>query len=256
MLKAYMDESGTHDGSPVVTVGLYFGKPAWRNWTRDWNLNKRPIKVHHSVDCHNRDGEYEGWDRPTRDAYCARLLPVISRHNIMGVAIGIHMHRFNDAIKPHPELREMFGTPYTACFQWTVQTFLQMLDESSIDQRVAFFHESNDYREEAEAAFAYIDKLTWLRKKPITLTFGSKADFVPLQAADVLAYEPNHKLRDPSKPTRIPWEIINPGADADKSESRIRLMHYGKDNMSELVRLLSEYRVKLLAQGWDGEVEK
>jgi len=95
-----------------------------------------------------------------------------------------------------------------------------------------------------------------LRKKPITLTFGSKADFVPLQAADVLAYEPNHKLRDPSKPTRIPWEIINPGADADKSESRIRLMHYGKDNMSELVRLLSEYRVKLLAQGWDGEVEK
>ena len=25
--KAYMDESGTHAGSPVVTVGLYVGKP-------------------------------------------------------------------------------------------------------------------------------------------------------------------------------------------------------------------------------------
>jgi hypothetical protein len=257
VLKAYMDESGTHDGSPVVTVGLYAGVPInWRRWTKDWNRQKRPIKVFHAVDAHNRTGEFEGWSRPARNEYCAKLLPVIATHNILGVTVGIRMHQFEVAMKSHPELRKMFGTPYVACFQWTVQTFLEMMDESGIDKRVAFFHELNDYRDEAEAAFAYIKKQAWLRKKPITLTFGGKDDFIPLQAADVLAYEANHKLRDPSKPTRPSWEAINPGADTDEKESRIRLLHYGKTNMLELVRLLTDFRAKLLAQGWDGKVEK
>ena len=260
VLKAYMDESGTHDGSPVVTVGLYAGMPVnWRNWTKDWNHHKRkvppgrkPIRVYHSVAAHNRTEEFDGWERPERNEYCAQLLPVIARHNVLGVTVGIHMHLFNVAMESHPELRKMFGTPYVACFQWTVHTFLEMMDESGIDHRVAFFHESNDYRKEAEAAFAYVENQTWLRKRPITLTFGGKDDFVPLQAADVLAYEANHKLRDPSKPTRPSWEAINPGADIDGNESQIRVLHYGKKNMSELVRLLNGFRERLLAQGWNG----
>jgi hypothetical protein len=257
-----MDESGTHGGSPVVTVGLYVGKPSnWQGWTKDWNRHKRnvpagrkPIKVYHSVDAHNRTEEFDGWDRPERNDYCAQLLPVIARHKILGVAVGIHMKAFDAAMQPHPELRAMFGTPYTACFQWTVETFLQMMDEKGSTQRVAFFHESNDYEAEANAAFAYVEQQRRITKRPISLTFGGKGDFVPLQAADVLAYEANHTLRDPLKPTRPAWEAINPGADANPDESRIRLRHYGQNNMPELIRLLSGFRAKLLAQGWDGKV--
>ncbi|MGO9947281.1 MAG: hypothetical protein ACLPWG_10580, partial [Steroidobacteraceae bacterium] len=98
VLKAYMDESGTHDESPVVTVGLYVGMPVnWSKWTKDWNRNKRPIKVFHSVDAHNRTGEFEGLTREARNEYCAKLLPVLARHNIMGVTVGIHMDLFKAA---------------------------------------------------------------------------------------------------------------------------------------------------------------
>jgi len=263
VLKAYMDESGTHDNSPVVTVGLYVGKPrTWQAWTKDWNAHKRnvpagrkPIKVYHSVDAHNRAEEFEGWTQPERNAYVANLLPVIGRHPIMGILIGIHMDTFRAAMAPNPELRAMFGTPYTACFQWTVQTLLAMMDEHGDRQRVAFFHECNDYKKEAEAAFAYVEKEKLLTPRDISLTFGGKGSYVPLQAADVVAYEGNHLLRDPSKPERKPWKAINPGADADPEKRRIRVLHYGKNNMDKLMSSLSALRSRLLAGGWDGKVE-
>jgi hypothetical protein len=256
VLKAYVDESGTHAGSPVVVVGLYVGKPkVWAEWTKDWNRNKKPIKVYHAVDCHNRIGEFDGWDRPTRDAFAAKLLPVLGRHSIIGITVGIHMGAFEAAMKPRPELRAMFGTPYASCFQWTVQTLISMLDEKGDKQRIAFFHECNNDEKDAEAAFAYVKTHKILNKRAVTLAFGGKDDYVPLQAADVLAYESNHLLRDPDKPDRLPWKAMNPGADKHHPEKyRVRVLHYGKNNMQELISLLSGFREKLLAQGWDGKI--
>jgi hypothetical protein len=250
-----MDESGTHGDSPVVNVGMYFGKPkTWREWTKDWNQAKKPIKVYHAVDCHNRTNEFEGWERPARDAYVAKVLPALARHQIMGITVGVHMHSFNAAMDGRPDLKAMFGNPYSACFQWAVQTLLGMLAEHGHPQRVAFFHENNNYQDEARSAFAYVEALRILGDNPISLTFGTKGDFVPLQSADILAYEANHLLRDPSKPERIPWKIMNPGADTDPEQRRIRVLHYGENNMDRLISLLSDYRAKLLAAGWDGKV--
>lgn len=255
VLRAYMDESGTHDDSPVVVVGLYVAKPKiWVQWTKDWNRNKKPIKVYHAVDCHNRTGEFEGWSREDRNAYAANLLPVLGRHPIMGLIIGIHMDAFRAAMEKRPDLREMFGTPYTACFQWTVQTLLSMMDKHGDTQRVAFFHECNDYEDEAKSAFAYVKAQKVLNNRIITLAFGGKGDYVPLQAADTLAYEANHLLRDPSKPERLSWKAMNPGVDTEPEKSRIRVLHYGENNMPELISRLSGFRQNLLDSGWDGKV--
>ena len=49
LLKTYMDESGIHDGAPVVTVAGYISRSKhWRAWTKDWNKAKRPIKIFHA----------------------------------------------------------------------------------------------------------------------------------------------------------------------------------------------------------------
>jgi len=73
-IHAFMDESGVHDGSPVVTVAMYAAQqPDWRAFVRDWKVAKYPIKVVHAVDCANRTGEFTGWDRKQRDALAWRL---------------------------------------------------------------------------------------------------------------------------------------------------------------------------------------
>jgi hypothetical protein len=72
---------------------------------------------------------------------------------------------------------------------------------------------------------------------------------VPLQAADILAYEANHVIRDPAAKRRKSWTTLSPG------RRGIDLLQYGEPNMHELVSRLRSIRQKLLASGWDGEVE-
>ena len=51
VLKVAMDESGVHDGSPVIAVAAYVARPRqWQDWTKRWNVAKRPINVMHAVE--------------------------------------------------------------------------------------------------------------------------------------------------------------------------------------------------------------
>ena len=78
VFKVYMDESGTHVGSPAITVGAYFARPTvWRDWTKDWNAAKRPIRVFHAADCQALEEEFKGWTPEARDTLVKRILPVL-----------------------------------------------------------------------------------------------------------------------------------------------------------------------------------
>jgi hypothetical protein len=176
-----MDESGIHDGSPVVTVGAWFGTPSvWRNFTKDWNRLKRPIEVFHAADCANLEGEFKGWDSKDRDAYVAKLLPVIAKHEIGGLVIGIVMKEFEDAMRAVPDLRDMFGTPYDACFQWNVQTLIDFNNKRGGTGLLAFFHETNDYEASAKKSFEFVQLNPANTSRKMTLNFAGKDDFVPL----------------------------------------------------------------------------
>ena len=134
-LAFFVDESSVHNDLPVVTVCMYAGQPAdSRVFVANWNVAKQPIKIVHAADCANRIGEFEGWNWYRRNAFAAQLLPVLARHRLVGVAVGINLEHFGTAIAAHTELAEMVGTPYFARFQWAVQTFLNMMGRFGYDQ--------------------------------------------------------------------------------------------------------------------------
>ena len=83
----------------------------------------------------------------------------------------------------------------------------------------------------------------------MTMAFGTKADYPPLQAADVLAYEGGKFLKnDPKSKPRRAWTALDP------DNTRLIVRRYAKESMPKLIRLLTDFRAKLLAQGWDGKV--
>ena len=110
VLKAYLDESGVHNGSPVVTIAGYIGTPiAWKRWTRRWvkELQNAGITVYHAVDAQNRVNEFKNW---TEDDVCElvkRLLPIIAGGEIGGIAIGMDLRSFEAATKDRDDL-ELF----------------------------------------------------------------------------------------------------------------------------------------------------
>jgi hypothetical protein len=157
VIKIFMDETNTHEGARFLAVGAYMSRPEfWRAWTRDWNKAKRPIKVFHASDCANSFGEFKGWDAPKRDAFVANLLPVIPAHRLSGVVIGIDMIEFERVAAAHPEVAEMFGTPYSACFQWAISFLMDFATQYGTGERMAFVHEVNDYKEDALKAVSFV----------------------------------------------------------------------------------------------------
>jgi hypothetical protein len=50
-----------------------------------------------------------------------------------------------------------------------------------------------------------------------------------------LAYEGNRRMRDPDRPERRPWKVLNP-------DRRIFAAQYGRNNMPELISRLEKVR--------------
>lgn len=232
VFKVFLDESGTHDDSTVIAVGAYIGRPqTWRDWTKAWNKAKKPIKVMHAADCQNFKNEFEGWDAERRDAFVRPLLPVIPAHNLIGVVIGIRLEDFQAALANRPDLMEVFGSPYGACVQWTMTRVMEILAEGGKPERIAFVHEVNQYKGEAMKAFEWVKEHHNPLVSPVSLAFGSKEDFVPLQSADILAYEGAKFLRNPGSPRRA-WLALDP------DKNKIKAQRYGKDNLPFLISVL------------------
>ena len=242
MIKIYMDESGTHGGSaksppsPFVTVGAYLAQPkVWSAFTKEWNAAKRPdgIKVYHAVDCANQRREFEGWSKPQSDAFAAKMLPIIAKHAGWSVVVGMEMAPFQEAMASHPHLKALFGTPYEACFQWVVQTILDKVEELGSRESLTFLHESNDYETQARKSFDWVKEHRKKHASNMVIAFGGKERYVPLQAADILAYEGNKRLRGivASRDWRRAWTVMSDGPD-------MNVLMYGKDSMPFLIERL------------------
>jgi hypothetical protein len=126
------------------------------------------------------------------------------------------------------------GNPYTACFQWVVQDILDSMARVDLKKRIAFFHEINDYAHDATQAFEYLKKHHNPNGQILSLAFGDKQDYVPLQAADILAYEGNKRLRRFDSLDRRAWTAINP------EENRRRTMYFDKKSLTSLMRHFRE----------------
>jgi hypothetical protein len=221
MFKAFIDESGIHEGSPVLTVAAYLARQkVWRDWTKVWNVKKTPIRVCHAADAANLTGEFLGWTNEKVAEFAKKLLPLIADADMAGMVIGINMDEYRKAIADKPELAELLGNPYSACFHWIVQTIIELANKRESKERIAFIHETNDYRAETLNTFSWIKKYINRDDRVISLKFGSKQKYTPLQAADILAYEGNKRFRDADKPPRKAWKALKP-------DDNIKHIHFG-----------------------------
>lgn len=236
VIRVFMDESGVHDGSPIVTVAAYLGRPEhWCAWTQEWKRALYPtgVKVYHAVDAQNLAGEFSGWT-PDRVAELAKkLLPIIANGNIAGIAVGMDLRVFDAALKGRDDLKAVFGDPYVACAQWAIQIILNIAADTGNTARIAFVHETNNYHAQVYDAFEWIKKNTVRGDNLISLSFGKKKDYPPLQAADILAYEANKRLRNISAPARRPWDALRANTFAAT---------YVENNMDYLVKTLEKLK--------------
>lgn len=191
----YFDESGTHEGSRVMTLAAYvFEKRKAQLFSRDWqkDLNHFQLSAGHMTDCALGFGEYAKLTKPQRIDAQTRLIKHIRKRSLVGISVSIDQNEYDRVIAGVP-----FGfSAYTCLLLLLVEKIGNVLTQQFPDGKVAYFFEAgHDKQSEANEFMNVISKLGLDSKLGyVAHSFVDKAVGLPLQAADMLAWHYRHYL--------------------------------------------------------------
>ena len=84
---AYLDESGTHGGSPITLMSAFLGSARqWQNFEKDYVKLRRiyGFSVFHAKDWRDTDGEFEGWSRQKKNSLSGIFLKLLTNASPLG----------------------------------------------------------------------------------------------------------------------------------------------------------------------------
>ena len=249
IVRAYLDESGIQADAPVTTVAAYFSTAEkWKIFTRKWLhvLADFGLSSFHMSEYAQRHGGFEGWSRERQKKLAERLFPLIPAHTKLGVSVAMVRADFDEVFEAYPAIKEALGKPYPCCFQWLVHLVIAKATFASPKWRLACVHEDNDFKREAMEAWDWLKNEKDVAGRLDSLTFAPKSSFVPLQAADVLAWESQKRLADPTRLERKSLTALRKG---DKLTIQTMNRQWLRDNAARLDAEAHKY----LDRGHDGQ---
>ena len=193
VLEGYFDESGTHSSSKAIAVAGYLSTAEqWKLFTEEWKaaLEEFQLEQFHMTDFANRAKDYSSWTDCERNARFARLAAIIRRHTLASISSGFLRQSF-DAIFDR-DAKRFVGGPYGAAVGMCFLDVAERLKPLYPSARVAYVFESGAKGAgDIASAFRmnYADAETREQFKLESFRFDEKRQCVPLQAADILAYE-------------------------------------------------------------------
>ena len=196
MLQAALDDSGKDGISPAFVCAGYFGSAddlmdlagRWREL-----LIKEPrLDYIKGYEAFGLSHQFEHWTVEERDKRLLEFVTLIAQHSSKGIAFVIDNKPFN-LIKDLPDDDGYsFGDPYVFAYVYSLSFLLQSLPdfgESAVD--VVFDRDLINRKQAAEAYRKILEiwpaEITQrlFRKEP---HWEDDKEFLPLQAADLLAY--------------------------------------------------------------------
>ena len=189
VLKAFFDDSGTHVGSPVTVMGgLIAHEDEWAALEPEWATVRDDlgIRMMHMSACEAPYKEFRGWSRDRRDIAINRFRSVLIKRDALMLVSAVSQASW-DAAASKSILTELFPTPLDWCFNDCMQRALRWGRKSGPESVVVTF----DCREESlrtwrPRAEGY-ERL--YPRKVAGFAFSSMEKVLPLQAADMVAYE-------------------------------------------------------------------
>ena len=196
MLTACFDASGSdHDQSALVVAGFVSSANDWMDFEKEWvpRLAQDGIKYFRMAEFAHSRAQFEGWEtqEPRRRSLFADLLDIISRHAYRKFGCGISIKNWSSLISPK-NITEFRINAY--CIAGMVST--DSVDSWALRERIAMpievvFEDGDlgkgtlqNYLSPRKPDPLFRPKNDTLRKDGMVVPA-----FVPLQAADLLAYE-------------------------------------------------------------------
>jgi hypothetical protein len=194
LVVAFFDESGTHGDSGVFAIAGYVAaQEDWIKFETDWKreLRRAGISYFHMVEYENRRGTFATWSNKKRREVLGDLLRVIKAHALIGLAACVVVADFERVFRPALPAGHPYRDPYIFCLQVGMERiahhFGPYLPQS--EKVACVFEERNKVAYSAARHYEAVKGHNEWGTLFGSISFGGKRDYVPLQAADVIAYE-------------------------------------------------------------------
>jgi hypothetical protein len=188
ILHVYLDESGTHYGSEALVVAGYLSSlEMWQQFESEWNkaLHDYSLPYFHMTDYANGVGDYANWAGNIRTERLGRFIEIINRNTLASYGLAISKKAFESEC-PEGIINKVAGA-YGFAFCKCMIDIANDLSQIGEDVHAVYVLE-NGVAGQYQILNAY-DETERERFKVLSLRFEDKRNFVPLQAADILAYE-------------------------------------------------------------------
>ena len=206
MLVAYLDASGTHEGSHNSVIAGYWGSVnEWRRFSRSWKavLDSEGISEFHAKDFWPRFGgrrlaPYTDWTDERHACFIDRLLKVIETTKITPFACGVSPLEWNALSKATLEIVSSTEVErHQQALRLPLHRIIYRVTSYCLPHKAMHFVLDRDKPVTQAALLSLFDgvKDDLLAQKDDLyprlgeLTFADSKDALPLQAADLLAYE-------------------------------------------------------------------
>ncbi|MCH7655901.1 MAG: DUF3800 domain-containing protein [Chloroflexi bacterium] len=239
----YFDESGTHGESNVAVVaGFISNRTEWEAFSREWHqvLSDSGLDYFHMTDFENRRRQFHGWTEDKKRDLLDKLLPIIHEHTFSSIGCIVLKQQFDSILSDVAKqiCGDIYGYAALTCYRhlgivlkdtdaWmecTMETgakgagALQLI--VSEDSKIPKWQDDN---------------------RIISLDFQSKHAFMPLQAADILAYElykqSARQFGTEERPTRYPLKVLGRKKHQWYYAQEKHLQEFNEDLTAQLVQL-------------------
>ncbi len=191
----YFDESGTHDGSKLMSVaGYWFDSEQATRFSRDWakELKRLGLTHAHMTDCALGFGEYKNLSMALRVKSEKLLIENIRRRTRFGFAITIDPNLYAAIMRHVPAAPSC----YSLCLMMLVHQVGRFAAENDYNGRLVYFFEAG--HKSSNEANKYLNAIPTHGQEWVEATrygghaFVDKRTALPLQAADMLAWQTRH----------------------------------------------------------------
>jgi hypothetical protein len=205
MIKAFVDDSGSDGESPWYVLAGYVGTVSdWIGFEPEWTavMDAVPrIEYFKSSEAESLKGQFLGVDPTDRSRKIDALLEVIGRHAQRAIYVRTRQKDYNDIIKSN--VPEVWDDAYFFLMPAFISSAIA-LEKYVGNQEPAEFVLDNSQRldRQAKKLRGQLLNLPQFAGRTVDILFRDEKLFLPLQAADLLAWQVRRAFSVPEEPRR------------------------------------------------------
>lgn len=261
MFQCYWDDSGTDPQPPIAIAACYISTATgWNDFVAAWDHVRanEGFDVFHMADfaaSHDKSKKpFCDWDYVKRQRVYRRLAVAINDNKRVGLGIAIPKDFYDRQVRDTPDwLRWRFGKYH---YTFAIRSFMGRIKAwreyygITLPMQYVFDREDNpEARAEIELMWNGLEKREdWAKWYGIEsdngYSFENRADFKPLQAADILAWQMNSHMRNVIMKKKHDDKDCHPNFRILREDQEIDLGFFGEHQIRSLIEKEIAYRIK------------